>query len=324
MEDYITQKIGDLRLSRLMLGTVQFGLDYGIANKTGQPSYETARDILACAFECGVNCLDTAAAYGTSEEVIGKAIHELGVCDTVTVVSKIPSIQQKLDSEKEVYEYLLDSVRGSLHRLQMDYLPICLFHAQDSLRYFDVLAKLRQTGLVGYIGSSIYTPDGARCALECGADCVQIPTNVLDHRFIRTGCIDSGRASGMAFFVRSIYLQGLLFLQDDEILPELRDVIPVREKLRMIAKESGLELAEMALRYVLSLDGVTSAVVGVDTVEQMRQNVELACRGPLAEDVLQQIDMAVPNLPDRILMPPLWSKRMPDSQSLKQSNGMMS
>ena len=72
-----------------MLGTVQLGLPYGIANRTGQPSYEEARAILVCAFEGDVNCLDTAAIYGTSEEVIGRALAELGIADKVTIVSKV-------------------------------------------------------------------------------------------------------------------------------------------------------------------------------------------------------------------------------------------
>ena len=80
-----------------MLGTVQLGLPYGIANRTGQPSYQEARDILACAYEGGVNCLDTAAIYGTSEEVLGRALAELGIAEEMTIVSKVHHMAQGLD-----------------------------------------------------------------------------------------------------------------------------------------------------------------------------------------------------------------------------------
>src|SRR5690349_2612636 len=81
-----------LELSQLMLGTVQFGMAYGIANKSGQPAYEEARDILAAAYEGGVNCLDTAASYGNSEATIGRALQELGLREQFAVVTKVPPV----------------------------------------------------------------------------------------------------------------------------------------------------------------------------------------------------------------------------------------
>ena len=87
-----TRSFAEFDLSMLTLGTVQFGLPYGIANTHGQPAYETARDIIACAVEGGVNVLDTAVSYGESEAVVGRALAELGIADRVLVVSKIPAM----------------------------------------------------------------------------------------------------------------------------------------------------------------------------------------------------------------------------------------
>ncbi|NCC93899.1 MAG: hypothetical protein EOM10_11550, partial [Opitutae bacterium] len=98
-----TATFADYHLSRLMLGTVQFGLSYGIANRQGRPSYAVVRDILACAFEGGVNCLDTAAAYGESEELIGRALRELGLADRVIVVTKVRESFKRLEGLKVVY-----------------------------------------------------------------------------------------------------------------------------------------------------------------------------------------------------------------------------
>ena len=113
----------------------------------------------------------------------------------------------------------------------------------------------------------------------------------------------------MAVFVRSIYLQGLLLLSDEATPPELAAVNPVRLRLRTLAGEAGLDLAELAARYILGIEGVTCAVVGVETVDQMRQNLAQFGRGPLPAGLHQAVEAAVPDLPDRILMPTLWPRR---------------
>ncbi|MGB9619246.1 MAG: aldo/keto reductase, partial [Armatimonadota bacterium] len=154
-----TTRFAEFELSQLMLGTAQLGLTYGIANRRGQPSYEEARDIIAAAFEGGVNALDTAAGYGTSEEVVGKAIAELGLADKITVVSKVVPIAEGL-SRTEADAIVEESVRGSLARLGLDALPICLFHMDSNmLEYAESLYRLKEMGLVRHVGVSVNFPD---------------------------------------------------------------------------------------------------------------------------------------------------------------------
>lgn len=309
-----TTLFAEYQLSQLMLGTVQFGLKYGVANKVGQPSYKEARDILACAFEGGVNCLDTAAGYGTSEEVIGKAAAELGIADQLVVVTKIVRMHENLSSAKASDEIIEESVIRSLKRLRLDVLPICLFHCEDNWQYVDSLLKLKDKGRVKHIGSSVMTPDAAFYVVHSGqADAVQIPTNLFDHRFTRGGFFEEASAKGVALFVRSIYMQGLVMLPENEILPELTDVIPIRRKLEALAHEAGISLSELAVRYVISLNGLTCALVGVDTIEQMRQNLDLFAKGPLDTSLMEAIRAVVSDFSDDILMPNRWSKRMPDT-----------
>jgi len=310
---------GLVSLSRLMLGTAQLGLSYGIANRTGQPSYETARDILKCAYDGGVNCFDTAATYGVSEEVLGKALSDLGIADKVVVVSKITHMADELSSPEAAHSIIEDSVMESLRRLKLDVLPVCLFHVEDNFRYVESLLRLRRKGLVRYIGSSTATPDGASAIVASGlAEAVQIPTSVLDQRFIRSGVCDDARKRGVAAFARSIYLQGVLLMPEADIIPELSAVIPVRRNLQRLADEAGLSIAELAVRYVLSIDGVTCAVVGVETVEQMRENTRLFAKGPLDRALVQAIADSVPELPESVLNPRKWSKRVPDAKLEKR------
>jgi hypothetical protein len=117
--------------------------------------------------------------------------------------------------------------------------------------------------------------------------------------------------------VRSIYLQGLLLMPEAAFLPEHAPVIPVRRALQAIAGDAGMGLAELAVRYLLGLEGVVSLVVGVETVEQVKENVGLFARGPLPQDVRALVERAVPDLPDTILFPGAWSKRMPDVRLVK-------
>ena len=173
-----TSKVFDLGLSRLMLGTVQFGLNYGIANKSGQPSYETARDIIACAWEGGVNCLDTAAIYGSSEEVLGKALRELKLADKMTVVSKVCHMVDDLNAS-QADAVVEESVMLSLERLGLDYLPVCMFHTEGNfLRYADSLLKLRDRGMARHVGSSVNTPRATADIIRSGrAETILFPYN---------------------------------------------------------------------------------------------------------------------------------------------------
>jgi len=297
-----------------MLGTAQFGLSYGIANRSGQPSYETVRDIIACAYQGGVTCLDTAAGYGTSEEVIGKALSELGLQDKVVVITKIMRhLPHKNISSKDADNLVRDSVLLSLKRLRLKKLPVCLFHAEERFRYIESLLKLKEKGLVGHAGVSVMTPEAADQIISSGfAEAIQIPTNIFDFRFTKKGIFQKAKRRKVAVFVRSIYLQGLLFLKDKAIPSQLKKVIPVRKKLQSLADEAGISLAELALRYVLGISGLTSVVIGVDSLEQMRQNLSLFAKRPLNPGLMKRISDAVPALPNTILMPNKWPpKREP-------------
>jgi len=122
----------------------------------------------------------------------------------------------------------------------------------------------------------------------------------------------------VAVFAHSVYLQGVLLMPEADIIPELSAVIPVRRNLQRLADEAGLTMAELAARYVLSIDGMTCAVVGVETVEQMRENIRLFSKGPLDRVLVQAIADSVPELPESVLNPRKWSKRMPDAKLEKR------
>ena len=290
-----------------MLGTCQFGVPYGIANQTGQPSYETARDIIAAAYEGGINCFDTASGYGTSEEVIGRILGELGLADKVTVVTKAARVIAERLSAKAAEKLITETALLSLKRLRLEVLPVYLFHTEEHFRHIKVLLKLKEKGLVRRIGVSVMTPDACLRIITSGlVEAVQVPTSVFDRRYIRAGVFSEAGKRGVAVFVRSVYLQGLIFLSDAETPPELSAVIPVRHRIQSIANEAGMGLAELAVRYVFSIPGATAVLVGVESLEQTRQNLALLSKGPLDAGVIKAINEAVPDLPVNILMPNKW------------------
>lgn len=290
-----------------MLGTVQFGLPYGIANRSGQPSYETVRSIIAAAYEGGVNCFDTAPGYGISEEVIGQTLTELGVADKITVVTKAVRVIDELLSETAAEKLITETALRSLQRLKLEVLPVYLFHTEEHFRHIEVLLKLKERGLVRHVGVSVMTPEACCRIIDSGlVEAVQVPTNFFDRRFTGAGVFQKAKKKGVAVFVRSVYLQGLIFLSDTETPPELSAVIPARRRIQSLAAEVGINLDELAVRYVFGIPGFTSVIVGVDSPEQMRRNLTFLSKGPLDAGLMQAIDEAVPDLPDIILTPNKW------------------
>ena len=299
------------RLSRLMLGTVQFGLPYGVANRTGQPSYDEVRAIVSAAIDGGVNCFDTAASYGSSEDVLGRALDELGVADRVVVVTKLRLLKPEERADPAAAAAALErSIDESRRRLRLDCLPIVLFHAEADAPFVDVLARLQAAGLVRHVGVSCDTrPGGAlRLAADARFAALQIPGNVVDRRHQRSGAFVEAARRGVAVFLRSVYLQGLLVMSEAEVPEMLQSVIPVRRRLADLAAAAGMQMGELALRYMLSQAGVTCVLTGVETTAQLHENLDLFDRGPLPGDLLAEVDALATDLPVEVVTPAMWPK----------------
>ena len=299
-----------ISLSEMMLGTVQFGMPYGIANQTGQPKYRDVVAIVDAAVTGGVNCFDTAAAYGQSEEILGRALKELSIGHKVAVVTKVrPLTTEELSSTRLAESAIQASIELSLQRLQLDCLPIVLFHRECDAKFPGVLEKLRDEGKLRHFGVSCGNIPGpaADFVSEGRASALQIPANIVDHRHFRSGIMQDSASRNVAIFIRSVYLQGLLAMAEEAIPDKLRGILPERQRLTSIAEDSGLSLTELALRYILSLPGITSVLTGVETPEQVEQNLLTFSRGRLPEDILSAIHQDATKLPEVIITPSMWS-----------------
>lgn len=290
-----------MQTSRIVLGTVQFGLAYGIANVHGKPTLETVCDIIKTAYDGGIQTLDTAAAYGDSEAVLGQALAKLGLHNKLSVVSKIPTMNVQTDAEAAAF--IEHSITTSLKRLGVDQLSACLFHKETDIRFLPLLEGMVGKGLIGEAGVSLDTVQYIHDAAS--ARCVQLPCNILDQRFDAFWPL--AKAHGTHVFSRSVYLQGLLLMPEDKIKPSLSAVVPIRRALAAIARDAGLTLAELCMRFVLSNPAIAGVLVGVDTAEQLRENLQSAASGPLSADLLERVNAAVPKFPEAIVRPALWS-----------------
>lgn len=302
-----SKQTSDLPLSRLMLGTVQLGMPYGVANAKGQPSYRDSVAIIDAALAGGINAFDTAAGYGESEGVLGRALRELDAMDRVTVVTKVRHLTDAEHADPELASRAItESVETSRQRLGLDCLPVVLFHRDADVRYVEVLDSLCERGWVGRIGFSLRSAPTEPVAFDSRFSAVQVPANLLDGWPRSEAVVASFRETAADVFLRSAYLQGLLVMPIGAIPSHLTAAIPIRRKLARIAADCGITEAELALRYVLGLDVATSILIGVETVEQLRDNLSLAERGPLSADILAELAAATGDVPQHLVNPIGW------------------
>jgi len=279
-----------MNFSKVMLGTVQFGLNYGVANTSGKPDFDTVKAILKAAYDGGINALDTAPAYGDSEEVIGKALKDLGLAGRFLIVTKILEVP----SGRKAEEFFEESLRASLRRLQVNHLAAALLHREYEVGNLAALKTMKAKGLIDYAGISLNSEAFADKGSD--ADLLQVPASLLDHRFDRS----FGQGERHCF-VRGAYLQGMLLMPKEKIfIPEIRER---REKLEKL----GIPMAELSLRYLFAKAGSKSILTGVETLAQLQQNLALSQLPPLPETDLKAIEKIVfPPLPENMVSPFFW------------------
>lgn len=290
-----------------MLGTAQFGVDYGIANTTGKPSQNQVDDIISFAWKNGVNCLDTASSYGESEKVVGGALEKLGLAHQMKIVSKVAHFADDL-SLAQVKGHIHKSVFGSLERLKVDYLDVCLFHHEKYFYAIDLLHELKERGVVKSIGLSFTGTDFEDAAKVLSSpliDVVQVPGSLLDRRFENEGFV-LAREYGKPVFVRSVYLQGLLV--QETAPPRLAAMQSSLDMIGDLARRHHLSREALCVRYMLGVKGAASLLMGVETLEQLEENVALIQQGALPPELHHQVAEALPLLPAEFLCPHLWPK----------------
>lgn len=267
---------------KLALGSAQLGMSYGAFNRAGQPSNEAVRDVLAQAAAGGIDLIDTASAYGTSEQVLG----ELGASDRFAIVTKVPAL-----TNADPLRMLDQTFRQSLAHLRSSSVYGLLLHRAADLLGGDgpaiwrTMEGLREAGLVGRIGFSGYEPAEALELLNrYPVDIVQLPLNVFDHRHVDAGVLERCDLLGVEVHVRSAFLQGFALADLNGLDSHLAAWRGVLEAFRARCYQLALTPLEGALRHIIDLPAIDRVVVGVDSAEQLQEILRAAVGPALPAD----------------------------------------
>ena len=259
------------KASKIVLGTVQLGLDYGINNQLGKPDLNNSFEILQTAYNSGISFLDTAEAYGDAVDIIGKFHAEKKV--EFNIISKFGSIKSETDLNKNISETLTKLNQNSLYAY--------LFHSPSDIKKLQTLPKLvsqlndlKSGGKIKKIGISIYTNDDFEQAIKNPLiELIQFPFNVFDNNNKRLEILKKAKDNGKEVHCRSVFLQGLFYKKPNEIPNKLPPLIPYLEVLNSISKKLNLTITELALNYALSNPYIDKVLIGVDSVNQLNQNI---------------------------------------------------
>lgn len=293
---------------KLSIGTVQFGMDYGV-QKAGQPSCATAIDMLKTSVQSGVTAIDCAAAYGTAEAVVGEFLSIYpDMRENVEITSKLSPDVFKNALPDEYYAIMRENLLRSLKKLGVNYLDNYLLH--NSAHVFDkaiisTLNRLKQDGLVGAVGASVYTADEAMKGIDHDLDVLQVPYSVFNQRMDEKGVLELASKSGVKIHARSVFTQGLMLMEEADIPPHLEKAKPIVKKYTEFCKAHDVSRVQLAVAFIGRRESISHLVFGVDTKEQLLE-ITSAHEKTVASGTLEKAAQQFAQLDENIIMPGNW------------------
>ena len=285
---------------KLGLGTVQFGMDYGINNTKGKVLKEKAFEILEVAWNNGIDMLDTSALYGESEYVIGQFLKENNA--PFKIISKLPPCDAD-DIENRFCE--------SLKKLNRDRLFGYLIHHFDSFRknrhIWDILQKMKSQKKVEKIGFSLYYPQEVEYIMmeNIEFDMVQVPFSIFDQRF--SGIFEVLRERNVEIHVRSVFLQGLVFknaLTMHGIFDNFRDKL---SSLHSISQDINVSISALCLNFAVLNEYIDKVIIGIDSLSNLQENINALKYQDRVGDVYNSL-LNLKEDNEKIILPCNWGK----------------
>lgn len=267
---------------KLILGTVQFGLNYGINNSSGKPALREVFKMLELAAKNGIEILDTADAYGNASELLGE-------------FNKVHPGVYKINTKFKVgQQSIADQLLRSLLQLRVDSINTYFFHSYgDFLNNPELLTELgllKEKGLIQKTGVSVYGNDEFEMALNNpGFNVIQFPFNLLDNRFQRGSLMKLAKKNGKELQIRSVFLQGLFFKPTDTIPEKLFPLKPYLKTVSDLAIEYSVSMENLALMYAFSQPEVDHVIIGVDNQVQLQKNLD-ALQLHIPEELIEIIN----------------------------------
>lgn len=294
------------KLHKLGLGTVQFGLDYGVSNISGKTSPPQAHKILQYACSHNVTTIDTAHLYGNSEEVIG----EFNNREHLNIITKTIQIKKE-QVEGSDLKALEDAFSLSLERLKKSSIDGLMLHSCDDLKsdggtsLYKIIKSQKEKGVVSKIGVSVYDSEQIDFLLEhFDIDLIQLPLNIFDQRLIHSEALKRLKNKNVEIHVRSAFLQGLVFMDPKNLPKKIQHAKPTLEQFQAIIWELQITPIEAALAFVMNVDEVDKVICGVNTLDQLQDLIRTASALP---DLKNNVFDSIATNDTSIVNPANWS-----------------
>ena len=289
--------------NKLILGTVQFGLNYGINNTIGKPSTKNIKSILDTAFQNNIHLLDTAEAYGDSQERIGE--YHQGSSNKFEIITKFSAAVKSLPLN------INERIQRNIETLQVNHLYCYMFHSfNDFNTYYksfeEDLITIKTKGLIKKIGVSLYTNEEFEEVLKYNTiDIVQLPFNLLDNISKRGEILTKAKNKGIEIHTRSAFLQGLFFKIPSTLNKTLKPLSSSIEYLQNLCS-SKYKMNDLALNYAYHQKNIDHVLIGVDSVSQLEENL-LSINKSINQETIEQINN-IDIVQTELLNPSNWNR----------------
>jgi aryl-alcohol dehydrogenase-like predicted oxidoreductase len=276
--------------SKIGIGSVQFGLDYGISNTMGKTSLYEVKEILKTAHEDRIDTIDTASMYGDSEIILGST----GLTNSFKIVSKfMPSTTNGT---------IFNQFEKSCRKLKVNQLYAYISHRPSDLinnkKDWDQLNEIKKQGKVNKIGFSLNTTDELEklLSMKIIPDLIQVPYNYFDSRFEYLMITLS--ESGCEIHTRSTFLQGLFFVDVNKLNIFFEEV---KKPIELLQQTHKTLLSSVLLKYVLNKPFIDKVIIGIENTEQLKNNII----GIKNSKLIEKLNFKIP---EKILIPSNWPK----------------
>ncbi|MBV9747332.1 MAG: aldo/keto reductase [Acetobacteraceae bacterium] len=263
--------------AKLGIGAAQFGLDYPHSNARGRPPEQAACDMLQIAARGRVRLLDAAVASGRAEQVLGEALPRPNPFRVVLKTARCDRGPDFVEAE----------VRASLHRLKLDRAYAVMVQSAGDLfgphgqAMWNRLLRLRDDGLVSRVGVAVYASDDPKGVVRrFKPDIIQAPASLLDQRLIADGTLADIAELGVEVHLRSIFLQGMLFLPSHQLPSHLQGASRAVSRVRRLIAEGRSDPLQAGLGWALSRPEATQVIVGVTTPAELQATLAAAASPP--------------------------------------------
>ena len=294
-------------MAEYCIGTAQFGMDYGIANQSGKPKQDEIDRIVEFAVESNIRYFDTAQSYGESETILGKAVSKLPDVHNIRMISKLaPDLQESSSA------IIIESVKSSLEKLNVGSLYGFLGHRVEAINsdsFITAIEILKKDRLVIKTGVSVYTPEDALDAMKNPlVEILQIPFNILDGRWIDEGIIEKAQENNIQLFFRSIFLQGLIFLNKNELMSrKMNWAKTYLKEFNDLVQETPFSPLELAFGILTNVPGNNVIIMGLDSSNQLWENLRILEKIKIDNKISDEWWSNLPVFPEKFLNPSLWN-----------------